>query len=104
MGAGTGATVGVGDHVCRNRLEDRGRRGLVMTVPVVRGRLLEEWGERREGRRSCTAVPVRVGDGIGVGVGWVQDAGTPEARLCIGAPDAPCVAGGGVTSSVNYIG
>ena len=57
------------------RLEERGRRGRVVTVPVGSGRFLKGLGERRAGRSSCVAVPGYVGDGTGVGVGWVRDAG-----------------------------
>ena len=36
-------------------------------------------GEIRDGRSNCASVPGCVGDGIGGDVGWVRDAGAPEA-------------------------
>ena len=65
---------------------------------------MEGLGERRDGRSSCAADPVRVGDGAGGGVGWVRDAVATEARLCGVALEALCVVFGGVASSVNHMG
>ena len=93
-----------GDHVCLYRLEERGRRGWVMTVPVGRGRFLDGLGKRRDGRSSYAAVPVCVDDGTGVNMGWVRDTGVTEARLCSVALEALGVTFGGVPSSVNQMG
>ena len=86
------------------RLEERGRRGRVITVPVGKGCLLEGLGERRDGRSSFEAIPVRVGDGTGVGVGWVRDTGANKAILFSVVLESPGVVFDGVASSVNHMG
>ena len=64
---------------------------------------MEGLGARRDGRNNCAAIPVRMGDRVGVGVGWVRDAGTKEAILCSVALESPGVAFGGVVSLVNHM-
>ena len=65
---------------------------------------MEGLGERRDGRSSCAAVPVRVVDRAGGNVGWVLDVGATEARLCGVAHEASGVACGRVAASVNHMG
>ena len=65
---------------------------------------MEGLGARRDGRSSCVAVPVRVGDVAGGDVGWVRDAGGTEARLGSVALEALGVAFCEVASSVNHMG
>ena len=75
-----------------------------MTVPVGRLRLVEGFGEVKAGRSSCASVPGCKDDGAGGDGGCVRDTGVVDPRLCIGAPEALCVAFGWVASSVNHIG
>ena len=67
------------------------------------GRFLEGLDERKEGRSSCAAVPVRMGDGEGSGVGWERDTGAKGAILCSVALESPGVVFGGVVSLVNHM-
>ena len=71
-----------------------------MTIP----RFLEGLSERRDRRRSCVAVSVRVVDRAGGNMGWVLDVGVTEATLCGVAPESSGVACGRVTASVNHMG
>ena len=91
-------------HGCLCRLEDRDRRVLGVTVPVGSWRLVEGFGETRDGRSSCAPVPGRMGDWTDGDWGCVRDAGATDARLWVSVLEALCVAFGAVASSVNHIG